>query len=349
MIRSKTLFIIGAGAGFDIGMPLGEKLSREIGEKINIKFKLGGYEQESGDYEIMEALRAIASHEKINVNEYLQAGWKVADGVVFSRSIDSYLNAHSGNDKIKVCAKLGIVKAILEAERDSAVFIDHRNSILEFKDKAKVLNSWLQPFMFVLQNGVRRDSGLDDIFQNTKIINFNYDRCVEQFLWLALQKLFAISTDDAAYLLNKLPIIHPYGTVGSLSWQAGLRVGFGEKIQTRTLIEASNQIRTFNEQIEDEQILSQMSEWVSEAKRIVFLGFHFHDQNMALLQSTEPARGGVVEVYATGFERSVSELTIIDSEIRKLLASRGGGWNVNIDRRWDCSGLFKEFGTAIGR
>jgi hypothetical protein len=47
VIRHKTLFVIGAGAGHDIDMPLGSKLSDEIGCKLDIKFDF--HKQISGD------------------------------------------------------------------------------------------------------------------------------------------------------------------------------------------------------------------------------------------------------------------------------------------------------------
>jgi hypothetical protein len=74
MIRKKTVFVIGAGAGFDIGMPLGDTLSTLIASKLNIKFGLGGTKQESGDHEIMQALKAIASVQKEDPNVYRAAG-----------------------------------------------------------------------------------------------------------------------------------------------------------------------------------------------------------------------------------------------------------------------------------
>jgi hypothetical protein len=58
MIRHKTLFVIGAGAGFDVDMPLGSKLSEVIAEKLNIKFP--DYNTASGDKDIVEALRLRA-------------------------------------------------------------------------------------------------------------------------------------------------------------------------------------------------------------------------------------------------------------------------------------------------
>jgi hypothetical protein len=39
MFKVPTFFVIGAGAGFDVGMPLGDKLSRIVGEKLRITFE----------------------------------------------------------------------------------------------------------------------------------------------------------------------------------------------------------------------------------------------------------------------------------------------------------------------
>jgi hypothetical protein len=291
----------------------------------------------------------MASEEGINPNEYREAGANVANGIGYSRSIDSYLNAHTGDEKVKICAKLAIVKTILESERTSSVFIDGSMVPHEFQNRTVVMASWLNAFMYLLSEGVQKNKNIDGIFENVSIVNFNYDRCIEQFLYLALQQLFVIREDRAAELLSKLTIIHPYGIVGNLPWQGGLRVPFGSTIQPAELIKAAQKIRTFNEQIDDDALLTRLSQVISEAKRIVFLGSHFHNQNMALLKSVEPARGGEVRVFGTAFNRSSADVTIIDRQIRTMLKARGGTWDIQILRQLDCSGLFKEFGTTLMR
>jgi hypothetical protein len=348
MIRTKTVFVIGAGAGFDIGMPLGDALSNLIASKLNIKFGLD--KQESGDEEIMQALKIIASAQMEDPNLYRAAGCNVASGIGYTKSIDSYLNAHSGNAKVKVCAKLAIAQTILEHERGSALYVPSEKHPPDFTRRKEVLNkSWFQPFMFLLQDRTKRDESLDTIFSNTKIINFNYDRCVEHFLWWALQQLFLIDEQRATSLLQTLPIIHPYGTVGELPWQGGLRVAFGERPVNQRLIDVSNRIRTFNEQIAEQETLTKMAEWMSEAERAVYLGFHFHDQNVEVLRTIAPARGGTVNVYATAVARSISDVRIIEERIRNGLAARGGSWNIFVEKDVDCVGLFTEYGTAFAQ
>jgi hypothetical protein len=348
MIRRKTLFVIGAGAGAEIGMPLGDKLSGTISDKLNIRFGSGN-EQISGDHGIMDALRIIAAEEKSDVNAFRAAGCNVASGIRYTRSIDSYLYAHTGDENIKRCAKLAIIKTILEHEKSCAVFIDNGHSVRDFKNQAAVDGSWLLPFMNILQDRISKSANLDEIFQNVSIINFNYDRCIEQFLWAALQQLFLIEGDHAARLVSSLPIIHPYGTVGCLPWQSGAQVHFGQELSTGNLIVASNNIRTFNERVEEQDMLNQMAQLVNESERIVFLGMHYHEQNMELIRAAPLGRGGRVAVYGTAFQRSTSDIQIINGQIREMLNPRGGEWDIHLSMHHGCIELFKEFGTAIAR
>jgi hypothetical protein len=347
VIRNKTLFVIGAGAGFDIDMPLGSKLSDIIGKKLDIKFDFS--KQISGDSEIVEALRRKADAEKIDVNQYRQAGVNVSRGIGYTRSIDSYLNAHSGDEHVKVCAKIAIVHTILEHEKQSALFIDHSKSPLEFHGRAKVMDSWFSALMYLLTEGVKKNENLEKIFDKVAFVNFNYDRCLEQFLWLALQQLYLVTEERAAQLISGLTIIHPYGVVGGLPWHGGLRIPYGKKLDAEVLLLAAENIRTFNEQVEDKEMLKTLGDEVSAAERIIFLGSHYHQQNMDLLKAALPARGGNVSVYGTSCGRSGSDKGIIQDQVRAMLEPRGGEWRLLVDNGLDCTGLFKEFGTAWSR
>ena len=119
MFKVPTVFVIGAGAGFDVGMPLGDKLSRIVGEKLRITFE--GNQQTSGDSLIMEAMRQHAKANGQNANVYRRAAFGVAGGIAYSRSIDSYLHAHKDDKPLQVCGKLAIARTILEHEKGPAL------------------------------------------------------------------------------------------------------------------------------------------------------------------------------------------------------------------------------------
>src|SRR4029453_13606606 len=89
MLKVPTVFVIGAGAGFDVGMPLGDRLSHIIGEKLRIKFEQGN-RQTSGNKLIMEAMRRHASANQQDANLYLRAAIGVAGGIAYSPSSHSY-------------------------------------------------------------------------------------------------------------------------------------------------------------------------------------------------------------------------------------------------------------------
>ena len=338
-----TVFVIGAGAGKELDMPVGSALSAEIATKLNINYKTFGAELGSGDPQLADALRRIAVAKKEDYNEWRRAGVAVSEGVAYTRSIDAYLNAHRDDEKIKVCGKLAIAHVILACERKSALYVG--GAARGFTNRIKVDEFWLSDLLFLLQEGVIKSDNLDRIFDNLCIINFNYDRCVEQFLFNVLQPLYRIGVGTAAQLMQRLVIYHPYGQVGFMPWDNGNpKVEFGDT-DYRDLVELSGQIRTFNEQMADKQELNEIRQRVAQAQRIVFLGFHFHNQNMELLKASGPGLGGTVFSYATAFDRSDADVRLIDSQIRHMLADRGGTWIVEVEKR-DCKGLFKDYGAT---
>ena len=56
VLQSKTLFVVGAGASNEAGLPTGNELKATIAESLAIKFD-NGFRQTAGDPQITEALR----------------------------------------------------------------------------------------------------------------------------------------------------------------------------------------------------------------------------------------------------------------------------------------------------
>ncbi len=59
---------------------------------------------------------------------------------------------------------------------------------------------------------------LEKRFKSISLIIFNYDRCVEYFLYFALQDCCRITSEESAQLVNEISIYHSYGDVGELYW-----------------------------------------------------------------------------------------------------------------------------------
>jgi hypothetical protein len=72
-------------------------------------------------------------------------------------------------------------------------------------------------------------------------------------------------------------------------------------------------LRTFTEQIEDGEELTAMRQSLSEADRVVFLGFGYHRQNMALL--SERVEGSASHVYGTAMGLSEADKSVVTAQL----------------------------------
>lgn len=324
MFRSKTVFVLGAGASEEVGLPIGKDLKNIIAEKIDIKFQpYGG--QISGDYQIMHALWQHVKQpdgNKGNPNPWIHAAWQIRDALPHAISIDNYLDAFKTNEKIALCGKLGIVKSILEAERNSRLFINplERSELTE--ELRKTSNTWFAGFLQILTED-RALEEIDKIFENIAFINFNYDRCLEQYLLSALQVYYKISEARAVEVISRLKVLRPYGSVGALpvkERQATHQIPFGS--EHADLLSLSSSIKTFNEQIEDETALKEIKTSVKSAENIIFLGFAFHRQNLDLLsvKGLSPHENREAKnIYGTAFKISGSDCEVIKAELKEAL------------------------------
>lgn len=317
MFRAKTLLIVGAGASFEVGLPIGSKLLASIVELADIRFER--WEQTRGSPALLEALKARffpAVHE--TVDEHIRAGWQLAASAQQAISIDNLIDALE-DPKIEVMGKLGIAQAILQAEGESAAFKpkDPRRNDLNM---SKFAGTWYSTLTKLLAEGVRR-SELDGIFSNLEIINFNYDRCIEHYLPFSLAQYYGLDVAHFRELLARLPVHRPYGSVGRLPWQAGdaPAVEFGCP-EPQLVADVSSSLRTFTEQVSDESALHAMRAAVSSADRIVFLGFGFHRQNVELIASPVQSHS---EILGTAMGVSRSDLSVIDDEIWRGFELRG--------------------------
>lgn len=236
MRTSKSILVLGAGASKGFGLPLGSELRNSIASDLNIMFDADwGQRLESGSPEIVEALRLIVGKDdngRSDINGHRLAAVQIAGSMRLSGSIDEYIERHK-DDLLKVqCAKLAIGKAILEAERKSTIYADPhgRKDPLE-----KASESWLAYMLRDLTRGLSK-ANLGDAFENLSIINFNYDRCVEHLCYHWFQRLYDLSESESAEVCNRMKIYHPYGSLGSLPYQAqSSNIPYGGEIRSHRL------------------------------------------------------------------------------------------------------------------
>jgi hypothetical protein len=344
MFRAKTIFVLGAGASVEVGLPIGEELLRQISKMVDIKFQYNRHV--TGDDFILAALRLIVQkgEDVDELNHHIRAGWQLGKSAKQAMSIDNVIDALE-DERATLVGKLGIVRAILAAESHSAFFKppeDRRDGLA----LDKFAKTWYRSLTKLLTENVRK-SGIPGIFENVEIVNFNYDRCLEHYIPHSLSDYYGVPPDEIRNAMRSLIIHRPYGTVGRLPWQLGdgPSVGFGES-NAEQISRVVQQIRTFTERIEEGAQLEAMRSSIAMADRIIFLGFAFHRQNVELLRVNVKDEA---EIIATAVGISESDRTAIGEELSRAFGYDGDGMAY---RRADlanftCADFFQEYWRTL--
>ncbi len=294
MLSSKTVFIVGAGASQEVGMPIGWELRDIIAQKLHMRFGPGNKFTGQGDTNILDRLHFEYGDA---LNSYLDACALINGGIGFSASIDDFIDIHRADPKVAVCGKLAIAASILEKERQSKLYVDPSN-IHNTLDISSIQSTWYMAFLRTLGNQVPKGE-LGTLFANVTIICFNYDRCVEHFLVHAIAKQYGIKREEAQSLVAKLRMFRPYGSVGDYFRDVPFGgVPFGSA-NLPPLNEVISSLRTYTEQVEDKATLQAMKGAVLSAKTLVFLGSAFHANNMALLAPPANSHNESKRIFAT--------------------------------------------------
>jgi hypothetical protein len=311
LFTRKTLIVIGAGASFELDLPLGDGLKKSIAGLLNITFP-DSWTQTTGDHQIADILRAKAQTEgKRDWNYLLYKCWLIRDALPGSLSIDNLLDAHRSDPDIAFIGKLAIAKAILSAERSSKLFVDHRKDReLSFAD---VAGTWLIPLFQLMSEGVSKEEAAS-IFDKMTFVVFNYDRCLERFLPLALRLYYGFAENEALEIAKRAKIIHPYGRVGKeTAEQAFDGLAFGsERYDLKAIAEGIN---TFSEGVRDKGHAEVLSSAIEEAEQVIFLGFAFHPLNMELLKAPDKTITSISKVFGTTFDLSEAAIRSVDALI----------------------------------
>lgn len=345
MKSKKLTLIVGAGASKEFGLPVGSELRQKISSLLDIWFDFD--QQKGGDYQIRKALELAVRHPdgQGSINPHLHAARRIRDAMPQAISIDNFIDNHQGDEKIELCGKLAIVKSILDAEKDSKIYVDPSNTRNGI-NYSTTETCWLNPFTRLLTENCRADQ-LEDRLKSISFVIFNYDRCIEHYLYFALQNYYKLSEARVAELLNAVQFYHPYGSVGTLPWQGQKNVAaFGDRLDPDSLLENARQIKTFTEGTDpDSSEICEIREAVATSSNLLFLGFAFHKLNMQLIS---PAKIGMDEIsqkhnFATAYGLSQSDCNAIAAEI----CSMRGTHKTEIRNDLTCAAIFSEYTRGI--
>lgn len=342
----KTLFIIGAGAGYDYNMPMGEDLIGEISRLVSTSNHL---KKNGGAASVLDtALHHLENYEFSNMQSALS---RILGGLVFSRSIDTLLT-DTADETVSIVGKIAISQVLSEREARTEFFTKGGKLVSgvstnaapfgRMKDKT-IRDTWMPSFFRELRAGLTKDQ-FKKRLQNTAVITFNYDRLFEHFLDVAIAQYDGLPLADAKKLRSELQIIHPYGML------APLEVAICS-INTQHVANAPTYLKTYDENPNDNELI-RIRSLVTAAQKIIFLGFGFHQQNMDLLGFPRPVSSKKsVDIFGTAMGLSSRKKERI---IHSLGTGSSRGFTVTqqLDRDTDfsfdtCKDLIDEHGDAF--
>ena len=290
-MEGTTVYILGAGASVEAspatnGFPDGKNLKRIIAASFAIRLTQSS--SDLSDRVMFDALVKLSTDEKGNfstskMNDLKDASQQIRNSMPLAPSIDNFVHAHNDNEKLVSCAKIAIVKAILDAERDSLLARSATQDGSFYEKYVSLEETWYAKYFWNLIQGSTLEN-IADRLSKTKFIIFNYDRCFEHFIYDALKTYFNLTREKTIEILRHLEIFHPYGAIGSLQWQDETNyVDFGVEYIAADLIRMSKKIKTFTEGTGEYSEIKLIRSHVERAMKFIFLGFSFHELNMDIL------------------------------------------------------------------
>jgi hypothetical protein len=275
---AKTLLVTGAGASAELDFPVGDKLKESIRALTNVDWN--GLELR-GDRHFCRVLEDFArANNGGNLGPVISSCKHIHENVILSGSIDQFLSSHQNDLALVQCAKLAIAFEIGKAE--SASHLNIENNAHAHTDFIYLKDSYLPRMWARLQNGLPI-AEWKSYFNNLKIITFNYDRTLEQFIRLALTRFCKADDYHVLEFIGQLPILHVYGNLGSLGKSEDHCPYAPNHHQ---VIGAASRILTFSETVND-NIREEISDYFKWADRIVFLGFSYANVNVELFPRIE--------------------------------------------------------------
>jgi hypothetical protein len=131
-------------------------------------------------------------------------------------------------------------------------------------------------------------SPLDKFADNRlSVITFNYDRSFEQYLFRTLSARYGKTSREIAFLLEKIPILHPHGQLGYLPWQekgAEATRPYENVVNDESVKIAAEGIKIVSDaELERSKDFQTARDWMQKAEAVFVLGFAYHRENMKRL------------------------------------------------------------------
>ncbi len=260
MIKNPTVLVLGAGASVPFGFPAGQSLKDKICSTEFIS-QMG----------LMNLLGFDSKEFKKFSFELSRSG---------RPSVDSFLE-HRG--EFVDIGKAAIASALLPLENTSQLF---ESSIKKRRNSPnRKEDNWYDLLFSELCDGIP----FDEVNKNKRlsVITFNYDRSLEQYLFIALKYSYGKTDEECSEQLKNIPIIHVHGSLGWLPWQSTTNsnaiVPYDSKVTMDNVSKAAGSIKIIPEATMDTAEFNQAQSLMLKSGSLLLLGFGYHPTNIKRL------------------------------------------------------------------
>jgi len=288
MIGEQTLFILGAGASAPYGYPTGDQLRKEIIKEFPDKV---GYD----DY--------CQGLEKDLIEDIIQMANELSKYFGRSRtsSIDLFL---SRRPRFYEIGRRAIAQIIFEREKGSKFEYD-------MKDASQDWYKYL--YRRMSETLIDAESYMGFSANQVSFITFNYDRSLEHYLYDALINSFDIPLHSIQTKeLFPFKVIHIYGKLADLDWEDPEGVRYGSYFIPKMI----SNINIIYDETNEVELKKSITQEITKAKRIFFLGFGYADENLEILGIPEILTDDKV-AYGTAYGFSDREIEDIELKFSK--------------------------------
>jgi len=265
--RPKTVFILGAGASWPYGFPTGLELRRAI-------------------------LRNLANNTP-PFKMLVDAGCNPDNIRAFHRafrgsqqdSVDAFMTwaARQRTSFVEI-GRMAIAQVLIQRELEDWLLAENDEDVPAKPAgtcKERLQRRWYRYLWNRISDDFKR---LRDA--NVAFITFNYDRSLEHFLFTAIRNTHQADEGSVPSVMDRIPIMHVHGRLGRLGWQKPHRQytrEFNSALNADCLRQAAEFIHIPGTDGSPLELGTAITQELSWAERVVFLGFGFHPQNLQTL------------------------------------------------------------------
>jgi len=247
MFEVKTTLVLGAGASFPYGFPLGNELmkiiSNELVPNLNPEWDYHLKQRNISKGMIQKFGQALLNSRRFSIDEFL-----------------------ARRNEFTEVGKLCIALALIPRENKQRLLYAPEDD-------------WYRTLFKMMDTDF---NSFGD--NNLSIVTFNYDRSLEHYLIHTMMHSYGKDEDECFQHLKKIPIVHVHGKIGGLRWcDKPARDYRGNLKHHVDVFQAADDIITISEENRKDKEYKHAYKYISNAKKVYFMGFGYHSSNLKRL------------------------------------------------------------------